>query len=279
MSACLALAGCMHQKLADGLSSDPAQTDSDGNVQLAPFSAGASGSLPRGWKPLVLLRTKKKTDYRLVDEQDRVVLHARAAAASSGLIHEVNIDPASRPWLHWSWKIKRLIASADNTQQSAEDSPVRIVLAFDGDKEELPFADQMFFETAKLVTGHDFPYATLMYIWENREAVGTVIRNSRSSRVRMFVAASGPDGSGEWREFKRNIVEDYEKAFGEKPGRLIGVGVLTDTDNTGETAEAWYGDIRLLPDEREQATRSGASLPVGLEDQETRSHASARRTQ
>jgi hypothetical protein len=22
--------------------------------------------------------------------------------------------------------------------------------------------------------------------------------------------------------------------------------VLTDTDNTGETAEAWYGDIRLL---------------------------------
>ena len=61
-----------------------------------------------------------------------------------------------------------------------------------------------------------------------------------------MVAESGPDGLGEWREFERNIVEDYEKAFGEKPGRLIGIGVLTDTDNTGETTEAWYGDIHLL---------------------------------
>jgi hypothetical protein len=59
------------------------------------------------------------------------------------------------------------------------------------------------------------------------------------------VAASGPEGLGQWRHFTRNIVEDYERAFGEKPGRLIGVGVLTDTDNTGETVEAWYGDIRL----------------------------------
>ena len=122
---------------------------------------------------------------------------------------------------------------------------MRIILGFDGDKDSLSFTDQILFETAKLVTGHDFPYATLMYIWENRLPIGTVIPSSHSGRIKMMVAASGPDGIGQWRRFSRNIADDYEKAFGEKPGRLIGVGVLTDTDNTGETVDAWYGDICL----------------------------------
>jgi hypothetical protein len=124
------------------------------------------------------------------------------------------------------------------------------VLGFDGAKDELPFADQIMFETAKLLTGRDMPYATLMYIWENKAPVGTVIANGRTGRLKKVVAASGADGVGQWRNFSRNIVEDYEKAFGEKPGRLIGLGVLTDTDNTGDTVEAWYGDIRLLQEPR-----------------------------
>jgi hypothetical protein len=82
-----------------------------------------------------------------------------------------------------------------------------------------------------------------MYVWENKAPVGTVIPSTRSGRIQMMVAASGSDGIGQWHEFTRNIVEDFEKAYGEKPGRLIGVGVLTDTDNTGETVDAWYGDI------------------------------------
>jgi hypothetical protein len=143
-----------------------------------------------------------------------------------------------------------LIATADNYQRDAEDSPARIILGFDGDKDALPFADQILFETARVITGHDFPYATLMYVWENKAPVGTVIASTRSGRIRMMVAASGPDGIGQWHEFTRNIAEDYEKAFGEKPGRLIGVGVMTDTDNTGETVDAWYGDIRSFNDRR-----------------------------
>jgi hypothetical protein len=84
-----------------------------------------------------------------------------------------------------------------------------------------------------------------MYIWGRKTPVDTVITNARSNRVKMIVAATGREGVGEWHAFSRDIVADYERAFGEKPGRLIGVGVLTDTDNTGETVEAWYGDIDL----------------------------------
>lgn len=213
---------------------------------LPVFSVNRPEGLPAGWKPLIIFKTKKPTDYRLVEEGGRTVLLARASASSSALMHETNVDPLEQPWLNWQWKINHLLNAADNTQRATEDSPVRIVLGFDGDKDSLPFVDQMLFETARVVTGHDFPYATLMYIWENRLPIGTVIRSTHSSRIKMMVAATGPEGVGEWREFTRNIVEDFEKAYGEKPGRLLGVGVLTDTDNTGETVQAWYGDIRLL---------------------------------
>ena len=218
-----------------------------GNPEMTvpPFSANVPGGMPDGWKPLIILRTKKPTQYRLVRKEGRTVLHARADSASSALMHDLDVDPVRNPWLQWQWKIPALLKTADNTKRATEDSPVRIVLGFDGDKDSLPFADQVLFETAKVVTGHDFPYATLMYIWENNLPVGTIIRSTYSSRIKMMVAESGPVGLGEWRVLSRNIVEDYEKAFGEKPGRLIGIGVLTDTDNTGESAEAWYGDIRL----------------------------------
>jgi len=59
--------------------------------------------------------------------------------------------------------------------------------------------------------------------------------------------ASGPTAVGSWQTVTRNWRDDYQKAFGQAPGPLIKVGVMSDTDNTGETVDAWYGDIRLMP--------------------------------
>lgn len=248
-----ALAGCAHRQQGNEHDAPGAPAEAGTNIPL--FSANPPGGLPKGWEPLIILRTKAITDYRLTADRGRTVLHAKAAKASSGLMHQVSLDPREQPWLAWEWKVDKLIKTADNTHSATEDSPVRIVLAFDGDKSSLSFADQVMFETSMLMTGQELPYATLMYIWENKAPVGTLIANSRSKRVQKVVAASGSEGIGEWRDFTRNVVDDYEKAFGEKPGRLIGIGVLTDTDNTGETVEAWYGDIRLLREPLTQALR------------------------
>lgn len=251
------LSGCSHQ---------PLQQDGSLHAQDIPvFSNGTAGQLPAGWTALKLMRTKPSTDYVLVNEDNALpagavsagpapqaaaslphtVLRAQAVASSSLLHHRTDIDPVATPWLHWRWKADSLIATADNTKRDTEDSPTRIVLAFDGDKETLSAMDQILFDTTKLLTGHDLPYATLMYIWENKQPVGTVIANSRTGQIQKMVVESGPAGVGQWRSYSRNIVADYQKAFGALPGRLIGIGVMTDTDNTGETVQAWYGDIRL----------------------------------
>ena len=72
-----------------------------------------------------------------------------------------------------------------------------------------------------------------------------MLENPYTRRVRMLVVASGADGVGRWQSLSRNLHDDFRHAFQEEPGLLTGIGVLTDTDNTGGSVEAWYGDIRL----------------------------------
>jgi hypothetical protein len=226
--------------------SDAATKVAHSGDELAHFSENSAGGLPNNWVPMVVFRNRKKTEYQLVADGDKTVLHAYAAGATSGLMENVSIDPNAQPWINWKWKIGSQAKSIDNSQRPTEDSPVRIILGFDGDKDSLPFSEQILFDTAKLLTGYEFPYATLMYIWDPKASVGSVKKSKRSSRIRTMVVENGLNTVDQWRDFTRNIVEDFQKAYGEKPGKLIGVGVLTDTDEPDETVEAWYGDIRLL---------------------------------
>ena len=217
-------------------------------AEVAAFSANAPGAgVPQHWRPLVITRAKAPTRYRLIyDEQSRaVVVHARAVRSASGLRQPLDIDPSVRPRVAWRWRVLDLIAGADNRDRYAEDSPVRLLLFFDGDKRRLPARDQVALEMAQMVSGESVPYATLVYMWENRQPVGTVIESAHTGRVRMVVAGSGRDRLGQWKRFERDYVADFERAFGERPGRLIGVGIMTDTDNTGAEVEAFYGDIEL----------------------------------
>jgi hypothetical protein len=70
-----------------------------------------------------------------------------------------------------------------------------------------------------------------------------VLPNRHTSRIKMIVAESGREKLGAWQDITRNVYEDYRRAFGEEPGRITAIAVMTDTDNTGENAQAWYGDI------------------------------------
>lgn len=215
---------------------------------VGPDVSSSGAVLPSGWEPWILHPTKAKTQYRLerIEGSSGYVMRADADSSASGLATEFRMEPSRRPYIEWRWRIEGLIPGADNTDRYADDSPVRVVLAFDGDKSQLSLRDRMFFERARLFTGRDMPYATLMYIWENNKPVGTVIENPHTGRVRKIVVASGPAGVQEWKTFRRNIVEDYKLAYGKLPGKLVGVAILTDTDNTKEKVTAWYGDIKLL---------------------------------
>ena len=232
--------------LGAGCATTPELPETVALPQVRSFSGHPEGeTLPPGWQPWILSRFKRPTAYRLVNEQGRTVVSARAESSASGLIHPLKLDPHSYPQLHWHWKVDQLIQKADNTQKHLEDSPVRLVVSFGGDIDSLEIRDRMFFDNVRLLTGQQMPYATLMYIWENRAPLETVIDNRHTSRIKMIVAESGRERLGQWQEVTRNIVEDYKRAFGKYPGPITSIGIMTDTDNTGDNVHAWYGDIEF----------------------------------
>jgi hypothetical protein len=61
----------------------------------------------------------------------------------------------------------------------------------------------------------------------------------------VIVVESGAANVNRWREAERDLVADFRAAFGEEPPPISGVAVASDTDNTGESVTALYGDIRL----------------------------------
>jgi hypothetical protein len=225
-------------------------TDDKAWPDVQAFSSSAAGdSAPRGWQPWIINRAKNPTVYGLVKdtETQRVVLRAAAEQSASGLKQRLDVDPGARPIVAWRWRVMELITAADNQDRYSEDSPARLMLFFDGNRDSLPLKEQLLAETARLLTGQELPFATLMYVWENRFPPDTVLRSHFTDQVKMIVAATGQDRLGTWNTFQRNYVDDYRRVFGHEPGRLIGIGVMTDTDNTGETAETFYGDIVLRP--------------------------------
>lgn len=230
------LSGC-----ASAPTNDTIQAPSE---NVTSFSASlASNGLPSGWQPWIMSRLLKNTEYKIVQEEGTPILQAQSESSASGLLQEVSIDPIVKRYISWRWKAPQLIAGADNSRANADDSPVRVVIAFDGDKKKFDFEDRAMADMVRLFSGREMPYATLMYIWENKLPVGTVLENAHSSRAKMIVAESGSSRIGQWLTMTRNVLEDYRKAFDEEPGKIISVGVMTDTNATGSKVKAYYGDI------------------------------------
>jgi hypothetical protein len=116
---------------------------------------------------------------------------------------------------------------------------------FEGDRSKFSMKNAMLSELAQTMTGEPMPYATLMYVWCNTRAPGSVIINPRTDRIRKLVVESGKGRLNQWLDYQRDIAADFEQAFGEPPGALLGVGLMTDTDNTRSKAQAWYGPVTL----------------------------------
>ena len=105
----------------------------------------------------------------------------------------------------------------------------------------------MFYEQVELFTGIRLPFATLTYVWDGQLPVGRVVPYSRTSRIQYQVVESGSARAGQWLSYERNVFDDFARVFGQvPPGRIVSVGVLTDSDDLKNEVEAWYGDIGLF---------------------------------
>ncbi len=175
-----------------------------------------------GWTPKVF---HGRTSYSLVVDGERQVLMAQSRGAASGLYKEVTLDPWKYPVLRWSWKIKGTIPKGNGRTKAGDDYAARVYVVF----------PRTFFFRTRAVN----------YIWANRIPKGTALPNAFTSNAMMVAVESGDEKTGTWVAEERNVYEDYRTLFGEDPPAIGAVALMTDTDNTGGEATAYYGDITL----------------------------------
>lgn len=245
------LAGCAVLPEDDGLlASTPIVRELDREagevVAVARFSALSPGDpVPHEWVMWGANSGKRPTRYRIVGDGDRSALEAYADRGATGLHRHIRVDPRRQPVLEWSWRVESLIPNADSRYARRDDSAARLVISFHGDPSKLDFEQRAKLRLVRAITGDALPYAILMYVWASDLPVGTVVPSPHFDRIRFLVAESGEARLGQWIAYRRDVLEDYRRAFGEEPGDIVSVGVLTDSDNTAHVAHGWYGDITL----------------------------------
>jgi len=134
--------------------------------------------------------------------------------------------------LVWRWKVDHVLSKGNALEKCGDDYAARLYVVFPS----FPF----------------WKTKALNYIWANKLARGKAVPNPFTENSLMIAVESGSQRAGQWLEEKRNVFEDYRNCFGQDPPRVGAIAIMTDTDNTGESATAWYGPIRI---------RSGTSAP------------------
>ena len=216
----------------------------DDVLEVGRFSAAVPGTeFPENWKPLTFPKIKRHTVYTLIRDGDVVIVKAMSEASSSGLKREITIDPKEYPIAQWRWKIGNILKRSDVTRKDGDDYPARLYITFAYDSAKVNVFEKAKYETARLLYGQYPPLGALNYIWDSKAAKGAVVPNPYTARAIMIVVESGAANVNRWVTEERNVYEDYKAAFGEEPPLISGLAVMTDTDNTGESATAFYGDI------------------------------------
>jgi Protein of unknown function (DUF3047) len=193
----------------------------------------------------VPLPGKRRTAYRWELMPQGRELVAQADGSASMYRKRLQKSPDALRDVEFSWWVQSLPEGGDVSDADAGDAAARVLFAFGGDNARLSARNQLMFDLARTLTGEAPPFATLAYVWDTTAPVGRVVTHPRSDRVRKIVVESGPGGLRQWKRYRRTLSADYKLAFGEAPGPLLAMAVMTDSDNTRSQLITRYRDISL----------------------------------
>ena len=202
-------------------------------LALSRFSAG----ITEGWQTRAF---EGETSYRIMELDGRLVLEGDSVSSASSLYLEREIDLAARPVLEWSWRIVGTPAVADERSRGGDDFAARLYVVAPGE-------------------GLMGSPIAISYVWAGQAAAGDSWPNPFTARVMMLALDSGNRNAGAWRTHRRNVQADFLRLFGREVDRLEGIAIMTDSDNSGLRARAWYGDIILHPADCGMACRRADS--------------------
>lgn len=167
---------------------------------------------------------KGETRYTFDDTSGQRALLANSQGAASGLYREIQVDLNRTPWLNWSWRVDKVLQGIDERDKTGDDYPARVYVVVSG--------GSAFWKTRSLV-----------YVWSSQQPLGATWNNAFTDNARVMALRSGTQDAGRWVSEKRDIRADFQRLFGDTIDTIAAVALMTDTDNSGQQATAWYGDI------------------------------------
>ncbi len=198
------------------------------------------------WKPLKFKNIEDMSSYTLDQQRDREsFVKAQSSNSASGMIWLNEFDVYEYPLIRWRWKVSNVYIKGNARLKTGDDYPMRIYVLFKYDTKDPRVKKKFKYGLAKLLYGKYPPYASLNYIWANREHQQRFISNPFAKESMMIPLRSGSALAGQWLEEERNILEDYREAFGEDPPATAGLAFMNDSDNTGESSESWIDWIEI----------------------------------
>lgn len=164
------------------------------------------------------------TRYEIVNSENLTFVKAETNASASGLFREIDIDLNKTPYLNWSWKVANTYQGNDERSKDGDDYPARIYVVVSGG---------LFFWKTRAIN----------YVWSSNQPVDTKWENAYTKNARMIALRSGENKTNQWLTEKRNIRDDLKQLFGEEIDEINAIAIMSDSDNSGQSATAWYGDI------------------------------------
>lgn len=226
-------------------------------IPMATFSEMApSRDLPSEWEFNPLASAYDETQFALVRADRGVVLRAQSnsAGASVGIFRSV--DLSEHPILEWRWKIESVVEDGKADVKARSDLPARLYVTFDHD---LSLWNRLKMVVFRAMGFSAVGQRSIGYVWANRMKEDSTFADPYVDWHQLLPVESGTTNVGHWRVERRDVRADYRRIFGEEPPRVKSIGILTDTEQTGGSVTAYYGDIffrRTMPDSTTAGSRS-----------------------
>lgn len=221
-------------------------TDAPSQVQwVGKFSGHGAPAAP--WRIVRLDKKVPPTQYTMKKYHGVQGVEAVAKASMALLARPLSIDLRKTPILCWRWRIEAPLVSADMATRAGDDYAARVYVAFDLPRHAMSLATRLKLQLARTIYGEHVPDAAINYVWDNRYKIGTRRANAYTNRTQMIVLRSGASDAQRWVEERRDVLADEKLAFGKAEPTASLLAVATDTDNTGETAQAGFADLHFVP--------------------------------
>ena len=185
--------------------------------QASPDGVDLFDGLRDGWEAHWTRQrlASNSTDFTVVFDEAQAVLQADSEAAAAALWRSIDLRQPTLARLSWRWKIDGVLdTQVDERTRQGDDYAARVMVAFATDV-------------------WDSDTRALAYVWARDLPVGARFPNPYRQRVTTIVLRSGADPTGSWRAEERDLLADYERAFGELPDGIGGIDLTPQNGSRG----------------------------------------------